>query len=133
MNNKIKALCIHLSALALFATGCSTPPKVYVGAGIGAAAGAALGHNAGGGTDESRIVGALIGAGIGSLIAYSAGQKSESASSKGPDKSLEETFPALSKPKLRSVWVPDKIEGNQYIKGHYIYIIEDPGTWSRQP
>jgi len=54
MNNKIKALCIHLSALALFATGCSTPPKVYIGAGIGAAAGAALGHNAGGGTDESN-------------------------------------------------------------------------------
>jgi len=40
-------------------------------------------------------------------------------------------YPSLTKPKLRSMWVPDQIEGNKYIEGHYIYIIEDPGSWTK--
>jgi len=27
--------------------------------------------------------------------------------------------------------VPDTIEGNKYIKAHRVYILEDPGSWSK--
>ena len=43
----------------------------------------------------------------------------------------EGIFPSLTKPKLRSMWVPDQIEGNKYIEGHFIYVIEDSGSWSK--
>ena len=45
-----------------------------------------------------------------------------------PDESGE---PSLTKPKVRTFVVPDTIEGNKYIKSHRVYILEDPGTWSR--
>ena len=38
--------------------------------------------------------------------------------------------PKLTRPKYRQVWVPAKIEGNRYIEGHRLYIIEDPGQWT---
>jgi uncharacterized lipoprotein len=43
----------------------------------------------------------------------------------------EDDAPSLTKPKVRSFVVPDTIEGNKYIKSHRVYILEDPGAWSR--
>jgi hypothetical protein len=43
----------------------------------------------------------------------------------------EANEPSLTKPKVRSFVVPDTIEGNKYIKSHRVYILEDPGSWSR--
>jgi hypothetical protein len=43
----------------------------------------------------------------------------------------EEDAPSLTKPKIRSFIVPDTIEGNKYIKSHRVYILEDPGVWSK--
>lgn len=43
----------------------------------------------------------------------------------------EDDAPALTKPKIRSFIVPDTIEGNKYIKAHRVYILEDPGSWTR--
>lgn len=40
--------------------------------------------------------------------------------------------PVLGDPEVRRVWVPEKIEGDQYIDGHYIYIINKPATWKKQ-
>jgi uncharacterized protein YcfJ len=132
MNKKAIFLFIHLLAYALTLISCSSvPPKVYVGGILGAGIGTALGHQVDG-TDQSRIIGALVGAGIGTLIASTAGSNTSEKTSQKPNKPIEDEFPELSSPKLRSIWVPDKIEGNKYIKGHQIYIIEDPGTWQKK-
>jgi hypothetical protein len=37
----------------------------------------------------------------------------------------------MSTPEIRRVWVPEKIEGNKYIEGHYIYVIDRGAVWNR--
>jgi hypothetical protein len=127
MELKFKAAMI---STLLLLNGCATVGKsVVLGAAVGGLAGGVIGQSQnpqGGGA-----VGMAVGAGIGSLISYLAFKEKAAKSSNDQPKPLENDFPFLTKPKLRSIWVPDKIEGNQYIKGHYIYIIEDPGTWSK--
>lgn len=44
--------------------------------------------------------------------------------------SLESQTPSLTAPKVRRVWVPAKIEGDKYIDGHYMYVIEKTSSWS---
>jgi hypothetical protein len=131
MNKKILVLMIHLLAYSMTLISCSNvPPKVYIGGVLGAGLGTALGHQVDG-TDQSRIIGAIIGAGLGALITSTAGKSSADRPPLKPTNS-EEEFPQVSSPRLRSIWIPDKIEGNKYIKGHQIYIIEDPGTWKKE-
>lgn len=48
-----------------------------------------------------------------------------------PRTGTEDDGPSLTKPKVRSFVVPDTIEGNKYIKSHRVYILEDPGSWSK--
>lgn len=45
--------------------------------------------------------------------------------------SPEELVPFLTRPKIRSYIVPDTIEGNKFIKSHRIFILENPGEWSK--
>lgn len=120
--------------LPLMLNACSTAPKsVLLGAVAGGAAGAGIGQsqsqNSGG-----TAVGAVIGAGIGSLIAYlsySEKQKKDANPSLKKE-SVEDFMPFLTKPKIRSYIVPDSIEGNKYIKSHRVFILEDPGAWSKE-
>lgn len=78
-----------------------------------------------------------IGAGIGGLISYLAfkekekEKKSTSDKSNSTSKSMDDEFPFLTKPKIRSVIIPDTIEGNKFIKSHKVYILEDAGSWSK--
>ena len=37
--------------------------------------------------------------------------------------------PKLSQAKYRTIWVPDKIEGDRFIEGHRVHIIEEAGRW----
>ena len=37
--------------------------------------------------------------------------------------------PKLSQARYRTIWVPDKIEGDRYIEGHRVHIIEEAGRW----
>lgn len=120
--------------LPLMLNACSTAPKsILMGAVAGGAAGAGMGQaqsqNSGG-----TAVGALVGAGIGSLIGYLAfNEKQKKDSSVSPKKeNPEELIPFLTRPKIRSYIVPDTIEGNKYIKSHRVFILEDPGSWSKE-
>ncbi len=38
--------------------------------------------------------------------------------------------PRLTRPDVTRVWVPDQIEGNTYIIGHWKYIIENNSAWA---
>lgn len=39
--------------------------------------------------------------------------------------------PSLTAPKVRKVWVPEKIEGDKFIEGHYMWILEKTTSWSQ--
>lgn len=39
--------------------------------------------------------------------------------------------PKLTAPKVRKVWIADKIESDKYIEGHWIWILESTTTWSQ--
>lgn len=129
MNNETKAA---LLSLPLLLNACATAPKsVALGAAIGGVAGGFIGQNQSQ-NSQGTVVGLAVGAGLGALVGYLA-YKDKVVKQPQNDslKEMEERFPALTKPKLRAIWVPDKIEGNKYIRGHYIYVIEDAGSWSK--
>lgn len=123
---------IRLLMTSLLFTSCATTTQSAL---LGAAVGGGIG--AGVGQLESKnfrgtATGLLIGAGVGGLVGLLShkDQEKRPADELPAAKPDEAEFPPLTKPKLRSMWVPDKIEGNKYIKGHFIYVIEDPGNWS---
>lgn len=43
----------------------------------------------------------------------------------------ENKSPALTSPKVRKVWVPEKIEGDKFIEGHWMWVLERTATWSQ--
>lgn len=129
MEMKIKAA---LLSFTLLLNGCATASKsVLLGAAVGGLSGGAIGQTK---TQNSQgtAVGVLVGAGLGSLISYLAYKdKVAKASSHGKQKVEEEQAPFLTRPKIRSIVVPDSIEGNKFIKSHKVYILEDAGSWSK--
>lgn len=132
----MKTLNICISTLLL--SSCSTPEKsIGLGAAIGGSIGGAIGNQSGSGgqRDASTIQGLAIGAALGSLIGYAgyAGKKETKAK---PDLRVEPLGqmpqgPSLSAPKVRRVWVPAQIEGDKYIDGHFVYVIEKTSQWSQ--
>lgn len=53
-------------------------------------------------------------------------QNQSSSSNKIDNKS-----PSLTTPKVRKVWVPEKIEGDKLIEGHWMWVLERTTTWSQ--
>lgn len=47
-----------------------------------------------------------------------------------PDSKSTNT-PSLTSPEVRRMWIPERIEGNKFIEGHYMYVIDKPSVWSR--
>jgi uncharacterized membrane protein YebE (DUF533 family) len=130
MKNKAIPLVLTLS---LILNACASATKsTLLGGAIGGLVGAGLGqaqsHNSGG-----TAIGAAVGAGLGSLIGYAAFSDSQKKDAKAvPLPPLDNDLPpSLTKPRVRSYMVPDTIEGNKYIKGHKVFILEDPGSWTR--
>jgi hypothetical protein len=39
--------------------------------------------------------------------------------------------PFLTAPKVRKVWIPEKIENDKFIEGHYMWILEKTSSWSQ--
>lgn len=125
---KVK-LEIALLTIPLILAGCSTALKsTLLGTTVGGIVGGAIGQNQGGSQDSMN--GALIGAGLGGLFAYLVhnDKKKENPTPLLPP---ESEFPPMTEPKLRSIWVPDKIEGNRLIKGHQVFIIEENSSWKK--
>ncbi len=52
--------------------------------------------------------------------------KDQSGLNKSEDKS-----PSLTTPMVRKVWVPEKIEGDKFIEGHWMWVLERTTTWSQ--
>ena len=44
---------------------------------------------------------------------------------------LKKKDPSLTAPKVRKIWIPEKIEGDKYIEGHSMWILENTSVWSQ--
>lgn len=114
-----------------FASGCSTSRRsVLLGSTFGASLGTGMGLAAGGA--KGAAVGGPVGALTGGILGYLAHREEEkkkaSQSAQSP-RSLN--VPALNRPEVRTLWVPERIENDRFIEGHRIFIIDKQSTWSR--
>lgn len=125
---------IFIPIIVLILNACSTVTKsILTGAAVGGAIGMGVGQSQSQ-NSKSAATSAVIGASLGSLLGYWSYKNKEKpkASSNINKENMEELPPFLTKPKIRSYIVPDTIEGNKYIKSHRIFILEDPGSWSKE-
>jgi hypothetical protein len=44
---------------------------------------------------------------------------------------VKKNDPSLTAPKVRKIWIPEKIEGDKYIEGHYMWVLENTSVWSQ--
>lgn len=42
-----------------------------------------------------------------------------------------EQYPFLTRPEVRTIWIPDTVEGNRYIEKHRVFIIDKNSSWSK--
>ncbi len=66
------------------------------------------------------------------MISGCTSMKSKSIDSKNSSSNKDELkSPTLTAPKVRKIWVPEKIEGDKFIEGHYMWILEKTTSWSQ--
>lgn len=64
---------------------------------------------------------------MGLITACSSSQK------KGTDGGKQTDFvPKLKRPEVRKVWVPDQIVGDEYISGHWKFVLEKNAVWTKE-
>ncbi|MCH2535774.1 MAG: hypothetical protein MK008_15140 [Bdellovibrionales bacterium] len=127
---------IFLILFLILNIGCSTLKRsLLTGVAIGGSSGALLGNTKGVGNERRRntnkglIIGSLLGAGI-SYLAYK--DKNKKKLIKIKESQGESKGPLLTKPKIKRIWVKDKVQGKRFIKGHWEYVIEEQSVWSSQ-
>jgi hypothetical protein len=131
----MKTRPIHLFLMLPMMSGCASIERSSL---LGAASGGALGTGIGI-ANEKSVGSALIGLGIGAIVGGAIGfvahknQESKRGELLNPvlTKDFKDKVPAISTPEVRRVWVPEKIEGNKYIDGHYIYVIDRQAVWGK--
>lgn len=118
---------VFLFLFGILLSSCASVERsTLLGGVIGGTIGAVAGNAAG-----NTFVGTAVGGGIGSLIGYSVFQSKKNKEEKNSKLNITEgKSPALTTPKVRRVWVPARIEGDKYIDGHYMYVIEKTSSWS---
>lgn len=41
-------------------------------------------------------------------------------------------IPRLKRPEVRKVWVPDQIVGDEYVSGHWKFVLEKNAVWTKE-
>ena len=123
-----------VSSISYLCSCASVQRSTILGAALGGVSIGAAGSMIAGDQHRERgvVVGSVIGATLGGVIGYLAYKSKdrndvEKAASLNP---LSPNTPLLTSPKVRRVWVPAKIEGEKYIDGHYMFVIEKTSGWS---
>lgn len=49
-----------------------------------------------------------------------------STNKKNDLKPSESEAPKMTKPEMKKVWIPDRIEANRFEEGHWLYVIDKP-------
>ncbi len=118
------------AALLLSLPACATPFKgTLLGAGIGGGGGLIVGAGVGRNSQERALaigVGALIGGTIGYFLSKEKIRQEQLKNTPGQT----QVTPRLKKPEVRRLWVPDQIIGDEYVSGHWKFIIEKNSVWS---
>jgi len=105
---------------------------------LGAAAAGALGTGIGLAVEKtpgSALIGLGIGALVGGAMGFAAhkGQEAKRGQFINPllTKDFKDKVPPLSTPEVRRVWIPAKVEGNKYVEGHFIFVIDRQAVWGK--
>lgn len=118
-------------AIIYFTTACSSIPKgTLLGAGIGLGVGGIASQNQEDNSQKnmSLAAGALIGGAIGYFLSDEKIKKErELKTGQHPI----DFAPKLNRPEVRRVWVPDQITGDEYISGHWKFLIDKNAVWSK--
>ena len=115
-------------AVALTSACATAPQSILLGAGTGAVAGGGLGvaiSRDATGAAMGAATGALAGGVIGFLL-HKSKEKDQPATQADAEK-----YPFLTRPEVRTIWVPDAVEGNRYIERHRVFVIEKNSSWSK--
>jgi hypothetical protein len=116
---------------AALASACATAPRsILLGAGSGVVVGGGTGY-AIGQDGAGAAIGAATGALTGGILGYLLHKGSEKDAPRpvmGPE---DEKYPFLTRPEVRTLWVPDTVEGNRYIEKHRVFVIEKNTSWSK--
>jgi hypothetical protein len=135
--SKSVAKTIPITFLSLgilfFMSGCaSMVNSMLLGGGVGAAAGTGVGLAAFG-NPKGTIISAATGAAVGTFVGWLLHKKdNKDMQVSDPSGSLKPgELPFLTRPDVRKVWVPDSIDGNKYIQGHNIFLIDRGSVWSK--
>jgi hypothetical protein len=128
MDFKIKYL---IMAVIYFTTACSSIPKgTLLGASVGLGVGSMVAHNQEDNSQKnmSLAAGALVGGAIGYFLSDEKIKKEREL--KAGQHAMDFT-PKLNRPEVRRVWVPDQISGDEYISGHWKFLIDKNAVWSK--
>lgn len=128
MNLKIKYL---LMSMIYFTTACSSIPKgTLLGATVGLGVGGIVASNQENNSQKNASLAAtaLIGGAIGYFLSADKIKKERELKA-GPK--LTEFAPKLNRPEVRRVWVPDQISGDEYVSGHWKFLIDKNAVWSK--
>lgn len=68
---------------------------------------------------------------MGSFLCSCSTMNKTSKDQSNPNNKLDDKSPALTTPKVRKVWVPEKIDGDKFIEGHWMWVLERTTTWSQ--
>jgi hypothetical protein len=81
---------------------------------------------------EGKVIAIASGALIGGVIGYFATKDKLQKSQVKPAEPLLNFVPKIKRPEVRKVWVPDQISGDEYVSGHWKFVIDRPSVWSKE-
>jgi hypothetical protein len=55
-----------------------------------------------------------------------------SATKNSQTKLNDPKVPLLKNAEVKTIWIPDRIEGNRYEEGHFVHLIDKAASWSGQ-
>lgn len=131
----MKTVPIALSTLLL--ASCTTAKdSTLLGMGVGALVGGGMGAAVGsssGDQQKGAMIGAAVGTALGGITGYMKHKGDEKLAHIPAGKQiLENSEPSLTQPRVRKVWIPPRVEGEQYVTGHWIYVIERNSNWQKE-
>ena len=125
---------VYLLILPLLTNCASLGESLLLGAGIGMAAGGGVGAVTSedeGGMLVGAAIGTALGLGLGFLIHKDDERKKMEAIQIPVGKRLTDPdIPMLTTPEVRRIWEPDRIDGNKFIHGHFIDVLDKSSFWS---
>ncbi len=81
-----------------------------------------------------KVIGTFMSVSICSCSSMNKSQnqnKDKEANSVINNNSLNDKTPFLTAPKVTKIWIPEKIENEKFIEGHWMWVIERGTNWSR--